>query len=128
MSKAAALSAPSSAWRSQAVDGSSRSGLAVASTMVSISAAVTPAAARARSLASRLSMATVCSGPAMWRSRIPVRSTIHTSEVSSILLRSALVSTPGGTATPTLATSANGRGIMSWPRARAERTRPRCGR
>ena len=36
--------------------------------------------------------------------------------------------TPGGTATPTLATSANGRTIMSAPRSRAARTRPRCAR
>ena len=40
----------------------------------------------------------------------------------------ALVRTPGGTATPTLATSANGRAIMSAPRSRAARTRPRCAR
>ena len=72
--------------------------------------------------------ATVSSGRAMWRSRMPVRSTIQSSDVSSIRLRSSLVRTPGGTATPTLATSANGRAIMIAPRARAARTRPRYAR
>ena len=58
MSNAAALSAPSSACKSQAVDGSSRSGLAVASTMASRSTAVIPARLSAFSLASWLNMAT----------------------------------------------------------------------
>ena len=36
------------------------------------------------------------SGPAIWRSRIPVRSMIHWSLVSTIFSRSWLVSTRGG--------------------------------
>ena len=102
MSNAAARSAPSRACRSQAVEGSSRSGVAVASTIASMSWGVRPAWSSALTLASQLSMATDWSGRAMWRSRMPVRSTIHWSEVSSMRVRSALVSTPGGTATPTL--------------------------
>ena len=62
MSNAAALSAPSRAWRSQAVEGSSRSGVAVARTMASRSAAVIPARLQRLSLASQLSMATDWSG------------------------------------------------------------------
>jgi hypothetical protein len=65
------------------VEGSSRSGLAVASTIASSSSTPTPARSSAVRLASRLSMATDWSGAAIRRSRMPVRSTIHWSEVSS---------------------------------------------
>ncbi len=93
----------------------------------SSSSGLTPGALAARSRWPRGSASRrVCSGPAMRRSRMPVRSTIHSSEVSSIRARSWLVTTRGGTAVPTLASSAKGRGIMPAPPSGAGRTPRRC--
>src|SRR5688500_16828820 len=82
-SKAAAREAPSSACSSTAVAGSRWSGDAVPNTMRSISPGCTPA----RSIATRDAAADMVRlfsvGPAMRRSRMPVRCTIHSSLVSS---------------------------------------------
>ncbi len=61
------------------------SGVEVASTSTSMSAPVSPAPARAAAPASAASPAVV---PPMRRSRIPVRSTIQLSDVSSVAARS----------------------------------------
>src|SRR5262245_48991396 len=55
-----------------------------------------------------------CSGAAMRRSTIPVRSRIHSSEVSTIRSRSWLVSRPSGTYMPVpaiVAPRTSGRGV-----------------
>ena len=65
-----------------------------------MSSAVRPAWASAASAARVPSTEVVSSGPAMWRWRMPVRCTIHSSEVSSRAARSALVTTWAGSALP----------------------------
>ena len=59
------------------------SGVDVATTMRSIAAASSPAASRARRAASTARSLEPTSGSAKWRARMPVRSTIHWSEVST---------------------------------------------
>ena len=73
------------------------SGVMVATMIRSISAAVTPAAAIARRAASSAMSEVVSAGPAIRRSRMPVRVVIHSSEVSTMRSRSALVITRSGT-------------------------------
>ena len=80
-----------------AVPGTMPSGVVVASTRWSISSAVRPAQASAACAAS---MARPDVVPPMWRSRIPVRSTIHSSLVSRLTAMSSLVTTLSGTAMP----------------------------
>jgi hypothetical protein len=96
MSYAAAFVAPSSACMSHAVDGSSRSGVAVDSTITSTSPGWMPA----RSMAMRLARAAISAAPmsasAMRRSRMPVRSKIHSSDVSTSFSMSAFVITRSG--------------------------------
>jgi len=77
------------------------SGVTVATTITSTSLASMPRAARHRRAASapRSLVATPLS--TMCRSRIPVRSVIHLSLVATIVSRSALVSSRGGTYVPT---------------------------
>ena len=74
------------------------SGVSVATTIRSRSAAATPAQARARRAAT--SARSVVSTWEIWRELIPVRSVIHSSEVSQSRSRSSLVSCTGGTHLP----------------------------
>ena len=76
-----------------AVPGTIPSGVVVARMRWSISAAVRPALASAAWAAS---MARPDVVPPMWRSRMPVRSTIHSSLVSRRTAKSALVTTLSG--------------------------------
>ncbi|MCJ7630341.1 MAG: phosphate acyltransferase PlsX, partial [Longimicrobiales bacterium] len=90
-SKAIAFPAPRRAWRSPAVEGSQRSGVAVARMRMSISPGSTPAFAMAVLAASAAISAAPSSARPILRSPIPVRSRIHSSEVSTIFSRSAFV-------------------------------------
>ena len=72
------------------------SGVAVATTMRSTSSGSTPACSSACRAAGSARSLAAWSGSAMCRSRIPVRVTIHSSEVSTIASRSAFVSTRSG--------------------------------
>jgi hypothetical protein len=67
----------------------------VATTMVSMSAAVKPEFASAFS-AAKVAMSATVSSPAIRRSSMPTRLRIHSSLVSTISARSALVSTRDG--------------------------------
>jgi hypothetical protein len=69
------------------------SGVEVASTTRSIDCASTPAAASAARAAASAMSDVVSPSAAMRRSRMPVRCMIHSSEVSTIRDRSALLST-----------------------------------
>src|SRR5262245_42165829 len=100
MSKATARVAPSFCWSVQAQEGRMRSGVVVATRMQSTWSAVSPAASSARWQATSARSDDACSGAAIRRSRIPVRSTIHSSEVSTMRSRSALVSRFSGTYIP----------------------------
>ena len=88
---------PSACWIALADAGIASSGVQVQSSTRSRSAPVTPARAMARSDAS---MARPVVVPPTRRSRIPVRSMIHSSLVSSVSSRSTLVTTLSGIATP----------------------------
>src|SRR5258705_5832760 len=81
-SKAAAFLAPSTACRSHAADGSSRSGEAVAYTIASTSSGVRAFCSSTCSAAALPMQALVSSLLETRRSRIPVRSRIHWSERS----------------------------------------------
>ena len=83
-SKAAPWLMPRPAWTETAAAGKVLSGVDVASTIRSIDCASTPAAASA-SRAAAIAMSDVFSpSAAIWRSRMPVRWMIHSSEVSTI--------------------------------------------
>ena len=73
------------------------SGVVVPTTMKSIWSGVSPARSMASSAAFVASSDVPTPGSAMWRERMPVRWTIHSSLVSTIFSRSALVSSLGGT-------------------------------
>src|SRR5215831_18342847 len=73
----------------------------VATTIKSISSAVIRAASIARKAARAPRSEVNSSFEAMWRSLIPVREVIHSSEVFTIFSRSALVRTRAGTYDPT---------------------------
>jgi len=88
-----------------AVAGKVWSGVVVATMIRSTSAAVLPASARARSAALSARSLVGSSSRALWRWRMPVRSMIHSSEVSTILVRSALVTTCSGRKEPTPVTT-----------------------
>ena len=88
---------PIPCWTVGAVPGTMPSGVVVASTRWSISSGVLPARASAACAASMARPEVV---PPMWRSRIPVRSTIHSSLVSRRTAMSSLVTTLSGTAMP----------------------------
>src|SRR5712691_5132700 len=98
-SNAAARLAPSRAWRSQACEGSRRSGEQVATTRASISRGVRPVSWSTCSAAALAMQAFDSSGPATRRSRIPVRSRIHWSDVSRIFENSSFVITRLGVMT-----------------------------
>ena len=87
---------PSSFWTAAALP-HCVSGVHVASTNASISEMSTPDMSRAARPAS-VDIPTVV--PPTWRSRMPVRSTIHSSDVSIICSRSLLVSVFGPRAEP----------------------------
>lgn len=92
---------PSASCTAGAVGGSEASGVLVATTTRSIEAGSAPASSSA---ARPASIASPVVEPPMRRSRIPVRSTIHASEVSSVASRSELVTTFEGRLAPTPAT------------------------
>src|SRR2546428_2134170 len=95
-SKAAAPTAPRLSWTMQEVAGIGMSGVTVAQTIRSMSDADMPAAVKASCAARVANCDMYSSSRAMRRSRIPVREVIHSSEVSTIFSRSALVSTWDG--------------------------------
>ncbi len=68
--------------------------------MMSISSGSSPATATARRPATAAMLAVVSWAAATRRSRIPVRETIHSSEVSTIRSRSAFVRTASGAYEP----------------------------
>src|SRR6478735_5200148 len=88
---------PSAAWTVAEVAGTVRSGVVVASTSVSMSPASIPAMSSA---ARPLSIDRPAVVPPTWRSRMPVRSTIHSSVVSRYWARSSFVTRLGGRAVP----------------------------
>ena len=96
-SKPHAWGAPIFSCTRQAVAGNGISGLTVATMMTSTASAEMPRSARHSRAASAARSLVATPGSTRWRSRMPVRSTIHSSEVSTIVSRSALVSTRGGT-------------------------------
>ena len=79
-----------------AVEGNVWSGVAVAMTIASMSAAFTPAAESARSAARVARSEVSCPSAAMWRCPIPVRARIHSSEVSSRCESSSFVTMRSG--------------------------------
>ena len=76
------------------------SGVTVATISRSISEALTPASSSASFAAGRQRSESASSGPAIRRSRMPVRSRIHSSEVSIIVESSSFVTTRSGTRHP----------------------------
>src|ERR1044072_2774515 len=100
MSYAAARVAPSFCCSVHAHEGRMRSGVVVARMMWSTSRASTPAISSARWQAINARSLEACPVDAIRRSRMPVRSTIHSSEVSTSFARSAFVSTRSGTYMP----------------------------
>src|SRR5437879_5348965 len=100
MSTAAQPGTPSCSWTRQATLGKGPSGVDVATRIMSSSAGCTPEAASALRAALAASENVVVPGSAMRRRRMPVRSTIHWSEVSTIRSRSALERIRSGTSTP----------------------------
>src|SRR3990172_6479119 len=99
-SNAPEFTAPSPSWIRQAVAGNVYSGVAVATTIKSISCGRTPALSSASLAAANPIEADVSFGLATRRSRMPVRVTIHSSLVSTVRERSALVTTLLGTYLP----------------------------
>jgi hypothetical protein len=73
------------------------SGVTVATMIRSISSGETPRRSRAMRAARAARSLVAVPGSTTWRSRIPVRVRIHSSEVSTIFSRSALVITRLGT-------------------------------
>ena len=96
-SYAAASGMPSESASSAELVGNIMSGVTVATTIRSIEDASTPASARAATAAGSAMSVSACSLVANRRSRIPVRSTIHSSVVSTNCSRSLLVKTRSGT-------------------------------
>jgi len=87
---------PSLSCRITAVAGNIMSGVVVATMMRSMSSGVRPAASSARRLACSARSLVASFSATIWRSRMPVRLTIHSSVVSTRFSRSALVSTISG--------------------------------
>src|SRR5205814_9954278 len=100
-SNAAARRAPIFRCTRQAVEGKGMSGVIVATMMRSICSAVTAAFFSARKAAAAARSEVNSSLAASRRSFIPVREVIHSSEVSTIFSRSALVRILAGTYEPT---------------------------
>ena len=76
--------------------GNIMSGVTVAQSRRSMSRAATPAPSSAACAAGRARSVRACSGAAIRRSRMPVRSMIHSSVVSTIVESSSFVSTRSG--------------------------------
>src|SRR2546425_961604 len=95
-SKAAAPAAPRLSWTMQAVAGIGMSGVTVAQMIRSTWEATRPADWSAASAARVANCDMYSSSFAMRRSRMPVRDVIHSSDVSTILSRSAFVRTRAG--------------------------------
>ena len=91
---------PSSSASSAAVDGNVMSGVTVATMSRSIEPGSTPADSSACRHAGRAMSVIASSCAAMRRSRMPVRSMIHSSVVSTSVESSALVTTRSGTCEP----------------------------
>ena len=81
---------PSFFWTATAEAGKVWSGVAVASTIMSMSAGVSPALASAAFAASKPRSEVNSPSAATRRSRMPVRCRIHSSDVSTIFERSSL--------------------------------------
>ena len=99
-SYAAASTAPSWSARIAAVDGNAMSGVTVATISRSIPLPSTPACSMASRLAGSARSDSASSFEAIRRSRMPVRSRIHSSVVSTYCLRSSFVTTWSGTLQP----------------------------
>ncbi len=97
-SNAAGPRSPSLCCNQHAVDGNRVSGVEVPTMIASSSLGVRSAAVQARSRASAARSEVATPSSAIRRSRIPVRSAIHWSEVSTMASSSALVSTRDGRA------------------------------
>ena len=111
-SMAGVLVSPRLAATKQAVLGKVISGVIVPQRMRSMSFGASPAASIALRAAAVASVAVDSSLPAMRRSRMPVRCTIHSSLVSTIFDRSSLVSLRSGTLLPVPAIIAPKLGIL----------------
>ena len=96
MSKAGISSAPSFCCTCTAHAGMGVSPLIVPTMIMSRSATLRPAASSARRPAAAAMSLVTSSSAAMWRRRMPVRSAIHASEVSTTFSRSALATTRSG--------------------------------
>ena len=99
-SYAAASGIPSSSARIAAVAGNAMSGVTVATRTRSISAGGTPACSRASLHAGSAMSESASSCAAIRRSRMPVRVTIHSSDVSTSVDSSSFVRTRSGTWQP----------------------------
>ncbi len=96
MSKPKPLVTPSAACTRSAVAGKASSGVLVARMIASTSAGSAPASASAARAAAVPMNAAVSCGAAMWRWRMPVRSRIHSSDVSTVRASSSLLTTRSG--------------------------------
>ena len=92
--------APRASWMKQALAGKGMSGVIVQQIIRSRSLVPTPALSSALRAASMASVTVDSPLVQMWRSLIPVRVVIHSSDVSRIFSKSALVMTLSGTAEP----------------------------
>jgi len=96
MSNAGMFSAPIFCWTLTAVAGMGLSPVTVPTMIMSRSDALRPADSRAARAAAAAMSLVFSPSAAMRRSRMPVRSVIHASDVSTNFSRSALVSTLAG--------------------------------
>src|ERR1700751_2049741 len=99
-SYAAASAAPSRSARIAEVDGNIMSGVTVATIRRSMSLPARPDCSRALSIAGNARSESASESAAIRRSWIPVRSTIHSSEVSTSRESSSFVTTRSGTCAP----------------------------
>src|SRR5689334_16085615 len=100
MSRHAACEAPSFSCTVHAIDGRMRSGVTVPTKMWSTSWTVRPAISSARVAAANARSELSWPSATMRRSRMPVRVTIHSSEVSTIFSRSKFDRIRSGSALP----------------------------
>ena len=96
MSKPKPRVTPSAACTRNAVAGNAWSGVLVARMIASTSPGTAPASARAARAAAVPMNAAVSCGAAMWRCRMPVRSRIHSSVVSTVRASSSLLTARAG--------------------------------
>ena len=126
-SYAAASTAPSASARIAAVDGNAMSGVTVATMRRSMSLPASPACASASRAAGSARSESASSGAAIRRSRMPVRSTIHSFDVSTNCASSSFVTTRSGTLhpSPVIDTSSP---FLAVPIIRRRRRQDRLGR